>query len=455
MQDTTTPTRKKLYIKTYGCQMNVYDSQRMEDVMMPLGYEMTDTHMDADMVILNTCHIREKAAEKVYSDLGRINKFKKRRADAGKDMLIAVGGCVGQAEGEHIIQRAPYVDIVMGPQSYHELPRMVREATMKTGKAKNGGVVELEFPEIQKFDLLPTPNKVNGASAFLSVQEGCDKFCTFCVVPYTRGAEYSRPAQVVLEEAKKLVEEKGVLELTLLGQNVNAYHGEHNGGVASLAELINMLSQINGLERIYYTTSHPHDMKDDLIQAHGDIEKLMPYLHLPVQAGSDKVLKAMNRKHTAASYIDILEKLRAKRPDIAFSGDFIVGFPGETDEDFKDTMRLVETVGYASAYSFKYSQRPGTPAATSELQVDEEVKVTRLALLQGLINRQQHAFNEATVGKTFDVLLERKGKYDGQMIGRSPWLQSVHIDNAGHLAHQLVKVHITHGGPKGLKGELV
>lgn len=455
MHNTTPPARKKLYIKTYGCQMNVYDSQRMEDVMTPLGYEMTDSQDDANLVILNTCHIREKAAEKVYSDLGRINKHKMKRNAKGEELLIAVGGCVGQAEGKHIMERAPYVDIVMGPQSYHELPRMVTQARSKIGSAKNGGVVELEFPEIQKFDLLPAPNKVNGASAFISVQEGCDKFCTFCVVPYTRGAEYSRPAQTILDEAKKLVEEKGILEVTLLGQNVNAYHGDDGkGGVSTLAELISHLAQIEGLERIYYLTSHPQDMLDDLIDAHGDIPKLMPYLHLPVQAGSDRILKAMNRKHTASHYIDILQRLRKKRPDIAFSGDFIVGFPGETDEDFNDTMRLVETVGYAAAYSFKYSQRPGTPAATVENQVDEAVKTTRLALLQGLLNRQQLAFNEATIGKTFDVLLERNGKYEEQMIGRSPWMQSVHVDNAAQFGHKLVPVRITHGGPKGLTGEL-
>ncbi len=435
--------------------MNVYDSQRMEDVLTPHGYEMTDSQDDANLVILNTCHIREKAAEKVYSDLGRINKKKTRRNAKGEEMLIAVGGCVGQAEGEEIINRAPYVDIVMGPQSYHELPRMVHQARGKTGSAKNGGVVELEFPEVQKFDLLPSPESIEGAAAFVSVQEGCDKFCTFCVVPYTRGAEYSRPAQTILDETRKLVEEKGVLEVTLLGQNVNAYHGDNGAnGTASLAELIDQLAQINGLERIRYVTSHPRDMQDDLIQAHGDIQKLMPYLHLPIQAGSDRILKAMNRKHTAAEYIEIMERLRTVRPDIAFSGDFIVGFPGETDDDFNATMRVVETVGYASAYSFKYSPRPGTPAAEHGEQIDEDVKATRLALLQGLLNRQQHAFNESCMGKTFDVLLERAGKFDGQMIGRSPWMQSVHIDNVAHLANQLVSVKITSAGPKGLTGIL-
>ncbi len=450
------PASKKVFIKTYGCQMNVYDSQRMEDVLRPLGYATTQTQQEADMVILNTCHIREKAAEKVYSDLGRLHRIKRTRQQAGDEMLIAVGGCVGQAEGAEIIRRAPYVDIVMGSQSYHELPRMIAQATAKQGNARNGGVVDLEFPEVQKFDLLPKPESVTGASAFVSVQEGCDKFCTFCVVPYTRGAEYSRPVQVVLDEVRSLVEEKGIMEVTLLGQNVNAYHGQaSHGGSASLAELMVEMAQINGLERIRYVTSHPKDMRDDLIEAHGDVEKVMPYLHLPVQAGSDRILKVMNRQHTAAQYLDILERLRAKRPDIAFSGDFIVGFPGESDEDFEATMRLVETVGYAAAYSFKYSQRPGTPAATQDGQVDESVKAERLAALQALLNRQQREFNASCVGRNFKVLLERPGKHAGQMIGRSPWMQSVHVSDAAHLQGQLVGVQIIDGGANSLQGVLV
>ncbi len=448
---TQSPSPRKVHIKTWGCQMNVYDSQRMEDVLRPHGYTATPSQDDADLIILNTCHIREKAAEKVYSDLGRLRQEKDRRAAQGREMLIAVGGCVGQAEGEEILKRAPYVDMVFGPQSYHHLPRLVRDA-----QKQQGGSVELEFPTVQKFDLLPAPGSVNGASAFVSVQEGCDKFCTFCVVPYTRGAEYSRPVQAVMDEVKALVEEQGVLEVTLLGQNVNAYHGENGaGGSASLAELIAKLADIHGLERIRYTTSHPRDMQDDLIDAHGSIAKLMPYLHLPVQAGSDRVLKAMNRQHTAAEYLDILERLRAKRPDIAFSGDFIVGFPGETDEDFHATMRLVETVGYASAYSFNYSPRPGTPAAEQGDQVPEAEKSKRLALLQGLLNRQQQAFNAACVGREVEVLLERPGKHPGQMIGRSPWMQSVHVDGMGGMANQLVRVRMTEAHAKSMKGEVV
>ncbi|NET71320.1 MAG: tRNA (N6-isopentenyl adenosine(37)-C2)-methylthiotransferase MiaB [Sphaerospermopsis sp. SIO1G2] len=444
-------TARKLYIKTWGCQMNVYDSQRMEDVLRPHGYVTTHQQEEADLIILNTCHIREKAAEKVYSELGRLRQEKERRATSGKETLIAVGGCVGQAEGNEILRRAPYVDMVFGPQTYHHLPRMIREV-----QQQQRGVVELEFPQVQKFDLLPAAGIVEGASAFVSVQEGCDKFCSFCVVPYTRGAEYSRPVQAVLDDVRRLVEERGVLEVTLLGQNVNAYHGEEAGGrSASLAELIARLAEIHGLKRIRYTTSHPQDMRDDLIDAHGEIPALMPYLHLPVQSGSDRILKAMNRRHSAADYIEMMERLRAKRPDIAFSGDFIVGFPGETEEDFISTMRVVETVGYASAYSFKYSPRPGTPAALMDAQVPEEVKSSRLALLQGLLNRQQRAFNEASIGVECDVLLERNGKHDGQMIGRSPWMQSVHVSGVSGLVNQLVRVRITDAHANSLSGELV
>ena len=428
---------RKVFIKTYGCQMNVYDSERMQDVLRPQGYSPTDELEQADLVILNTCHIREKAAEKVYSDLGRINKIKKARNADGKQTLIAVGGCVGQAEGDEIIKRAPYVDIVMGSQSYHLLPRLLMQAKQK------GTAVDISFPEIQKFDLLPKPESSNGAATFVSVQEGCDKFCSFCVVPYTRGAEYSRPLQVVLDEVRMLVEERGVLEVSLLGQNVNAYHGDDGaGGSASLADLIARLAEINGLKRIRYVTSHPKDMREDLLQAHGEIEKLMPYLHLPVQAGSDKVLKAMNRQHTAADYMAILERLRGLRPDIAFSGDFIVGFPNESDADFEDTMRLVQSVGYASAYSFKYSPRAGTPAAEMQGQVPEEVKVERLARLQELLNAQQMQFNSSTIGRECDVLLEREGKFAGQMIGRSPWNQSVHIDDCVEQNNKIVRVRI-------------
>ena len=443
---------KKVYIKTYGCQMNVYDSVRMADVLAGVGYEETPTPDDADLHILNTCHIREKAAEKVYSELGRIRVANREREQAGKSpAMIAVGGCVAQAEGEVMLERAPYVNIVMGSQSYHHLPRLIVEA-----QKQQRGVVELEFPEVQKFDLLPDTSRPQGKAAFLSIQEGCDKFCTFCVVPYTRGAEYSRPLATVLDEARRMVEEQGALEITLLGQNVNAYHGEDGkGGVASLARLIEVLAEIEGLERIRYMTSHPNDMTDDLIMVHRDIDKLMPYLHLPVQSGSDAILKRMNRKHGAAQYLEIVEKLRAVRPDIAFSSDFIVGFPGETDDDFNATMKLVETVGYAQAYSFMYSPRPGTPAAEREEQVPDEVKATRLQLLQGLIIRQQHAFNLASVGKRVKVLLEKDGKRDGQLIGKSPWMQSVVIEGHPEMKDTLVEVEIMSGQPNCVTGTLV
>ncbi len=424
---------KKLFIKTYGCQMNVYDSMRMNDVMAPLGYSASDTPDDADLVILNTCHIREKAEEKVYSDLGRILKQKKKKAAKGEKMLIAVGGCVGQAEGQEIIHRAPYVDIVLGPQSYHQLPEMVTRAIRE-----NGGVVELDFPAVQKFDLLPESSAPQGASAFLSVQEGCDKFCSFCVVPYTRGAEYSRTAIAIEQEARRMVEQ-GALEITLLGQNVNAYHGEGSGKTWSLADLIAQLAKIDGLERIRYTTSHPRDMSDDLIAIHGSERKLMPFLHLPVQSGSDETLKRMNRKHDAAFYLDIIARLRKARPDIAFSSDFIVGFPGETDKDFDATMTLVEKVQFAQAYSFKYSPRPGTPAASDDRQVDEAVKDERLQRLQALLRRQQTAFNEASVGQTMPVLLDRDGKFEGQLLGKSPYMQSVHVMGAENIAASWLK----------------
>ena len=438
---------KKLYIKTYGCQMNVYDTERMEDILEPLGYEVQENPDGADLVILNTCHIREKAEEKVYSDLGRI---KKKRGE--RESIIAVGGCVGQAAGEEIIKRAPYVDMVFGPQTYQKLPHMLRELEEKRG------IVELDFPAEQKFDEQPAPGKPKAGSAFLSVQEGCDKFCTFCVVPYTRGAEFSRPVERILEEAKILVD-KGTVEVTLLGQNVNAYHGEDaSGKERGLGWLVREIAnRVPEIKRIRYTTSHPRDMDDDLINAHGELPQMMPYLHLPVQAGSDRILKAMNRKHTAGSYIEVIEKLRAVRPDIALSGDFIVGFPGETEEDFKDTMRLVETVGYAQSYSFKYSPRPGTPAAEKE-QVPEEEKVTRLALLQGLLNRQQEAFNRTSDGKIFEILFDREGKQPGQLVGKSPYMQSVHVVNAteqGYQIGQLAKVKITEARPHSLAGELV
>jgi len=419
----------------------------MGDVLAPLGYAASDSVDDADLVILNTCHIREKAEEKVYSDLGRILKEKKKKADKGEKMLIAVGGCVGQAEGEEIIRRAPYVDMVMGPQSYHQLPEMVTRAIRESG-----GIVELDFPAVQKFDLLPESTSPQGVSAFLSVQEGCDKFCSFCVVPYTRGAEYSRPVSAIEKEAKNLVAH-GAMEITLLGQNVNAYHGEGNGRTWSLADLIAQLAKIEGLQRIRYTTSHPRDMSDDLIAIHGSESKLMPFLHLPIQSGSDNVLKKMNRKHTAEFYLGIIAKLRQARSDIAFSSDFIVGFPGESDKDFEDTMKLVEHMRYAQAYSFKYSPRPGTPAASDE-QIPEKIKDERLQRLQTLLRQQQTAFNESSVGKTMSVLLDRDGKFDGQLLGKSPYMQSVHVRDVEHLRGQLVDVRITGGYLNSLAGEL-
>ncbi|MEM9138515.1 MAG: tRNA (N6-isopentenyl adenosine(37)-C2)-methylthiotransferase MiaB [Pseudomonadota bacterium] len=435
------PVTKKLFIKTYGCQMNVYDSERMAAAMGHAGYEQTDNADDADMVILNTCHIREKAAEKVYSELGRMKGLKAQRPD----LKIAVAGCVAQAEGEEIVRRQPLVDLVVGPQAYHRLPAMARGER---------AAIDTDMPEEDKFDHLPKPAKARRApAAFLTVQEGCDKFCAFCVVPYTRGAEQSRPAARILAEARDLVE-RGVVEVTLLGQNVNAYHGDAAGGELTLAGLIAELARIDGLERIRYTTSHPNDMDDDLIEAHASQPKLMPYLHLPVQAGSDRVLKAMNRKHTAESYIRLIEKIRAARPDLALSGDFITGFPGETEEDFQATMDLVAEVRYAQAYSFKYSPRPGTPATTGD-QVPEDQKADRLARLQALLTEQQVAFQEAQVGRTLPVLIEKPGRNAGQMIGRSPYLQAVHLDADPSLTGQIVDVAVTGAKPNSLAGSLV
>ena len=431
---------KKLFIKTYGCQMNVYDSDRMTDVLAPLGYAPTTTAEGADMVILNTCHIREKASEKVFSELGRLRMMKDRARDQqGRDVTIAVAGCVAQAEGEEITRRAPWVDIVVGPQTYHRLPELVSQID----PAARHRAIDTEFPEEVKFDRLPGEHAPRGPAAFLSVQEGCDKFCAFCVVPYTRGAEFSRPVDGVMAEARRLVA-TGTRELTLLGQNVNAYHGEAADGSSwSLARLILALAEIDGLDRIRYTTSHPLDMEDDLIAAHRDVPSLMPYLHLPVQAGSDRILAAMNRRHTHDVYLRILDRLRDARPDIAFSGDFIVGFPGETDRDFADTLSLVDRVGYASAYSFKYSPRPGTPAAASEDQVPEDVKAGRLEALQQLINAQQLAFNKQTEGRTLDVLVERKGGRDGQMAGRSPYMQAVNLAGDESMIGSIVPCTIT------------
>ncbi|SEM98067.1 tRNA (N6-isopentenyl adenosine(37)-C2)-methylthiotransferase MiaB [Palleronia pelagia] len=430
---------RKLYIKTYGCQMNVYDSERMAEALGGQGYTQTDTPDDADMIVLNTCHIREKAAEKVYSELGR---FRQLKADK-PDLKIGVAGCVAQAEGEEIMRRQPLVDLVVGPQSYHRLPAL--EARARAGEK----ALDTDFPEEAKFDDLPArPKATRGPTAFLTVQEGCDKFCAFCVVPYTRGAEVSRPAARVLDEARGLVE-RGVREITLLGQNVNAYHG-HDGG---LAGLVLDLSAIDGLERIRYTTSHPNDMDDALIAAHGEIGKLMPYLHLPVQAGSDRVLKAMNRKHTAESYLHLIERIRAARPDILLSGDFIVGFPGETEEDFQATLDLVAEVEYGQCYSFKYSPRPGTPAA-EKAHVDEATKDDRLQRLQALLKSQQHAVQDRMVGREVGVLFEKAGREPGQMVGKSEYLHSVFVDAPNARVGDLVPVTVTASAPNSLAGRL-
>ncbi|HEX3485287.1 MAG TPA: tRNA (N6-isopentenyl adenosine(37)-C2)-methylthiotransferase MiaB [Micropepsaceae bacterium] len=439
---------KKLYIKTYGCQMNVYDSARMADLLAPLGYAPVDGPDGADMVILNTCHIREKATEKVYSELGKLKQLKTRRADEGNPMLVAVAGCVAQAEGAEIMARQPAVDMVVGPQSYHRLPEMIARIARGAGHA-----LETDFPTEEKFDSLGTEQAVSGPAAFLTIQEGCDKFCTFCVVPYTRGAEFSRPVIQIETEARRLAE-KGVREITLLGQNVNAYRGAGPDGMDwSLARLIRQLARIDGVARLRYTTSHPRDMDDGLIDAHGDVEVLMPYLHLPVQSGSDRMLKAMNRGHTAEDYLRIVERIRRARPDIALSSDFIIGFPGETDADFDASMELVRNVGYAGAFSFKYSARPGTPAAAAAKQIPEAVKDERLQALQALLSEQQAAFNRSCAGREFPVLFEKPGKKTGQAVGRSPYLQPVHVDGAAPLIGQMRNVRVAAVLPNSLKGE--
>ncbi len=450
---------KKLFVKTYGCQMNVYDSARMVDVLAPLGYSPADTPDGADMVILNTCHIREKASEKVFSELGRLRVLQDARQAEGGRMLIAVAGCVAQAEGAEILRRAPYVDMVFGPQTYHRLPEMVARAA-RAGAGRGERVLETDFPVEPKFDFLPEQAAPQGVAAFLTVQEGCDKFCSFCVVPYTRGAEFSRDAAAVLAEAGRLIA-AGACEITLLGQNVNAYHGTGpDGRTWSLGRLIRALAELPGLERLRYTTSHPLEMNDELIAAHAEVPALMPFLHLPVQSGSDRVLSAMNRRHTAADYRRVIDRLRAARPDIALSSDFIVGFPGESDSDFQATLALVRDVGFAQAYSFKYSPRPGTPAAAmDDAQVPEPVKVERLAALQALLGEQQLAFNQSCEGREMAVLLERPGRHAGQRIGRSPYMQAVHVDidpatSPVDLARPR-RVRIDHGYAVSLRGSLL
>ena len=435
---------KKLFIKTYGCQMNVYDSERMAEAMGAEGYVTTEVMEEADMVLLNTCHIREKAAEKVYSDLGRLKPLKAEKPN----LKVGVAGCVAQAEGAEILRRMPLVDLVVGPQSYHRLPAMAKaaEAGEKT--------VDTDFPEEDKFDHLPDrPKATIRPTAFLTVQEGCDKFCAFCVVPYTRGAEMSRPAERIMAEARGLVE-KGVREITLLGQNVNAYHGAGAEGDWTLARLVRALAKIDGLDRIRYTTSHPNDMGDDLIAAHGEEPKLMPYLHLPVQSGSDRILKAMNRKHKAEDYLRLIERIRAARPDMMMSGDFIVGFPGETEAEFEETLDLIRAVNYGMAYSFKYSARPGTPAA-EKTPVAAEVADARLQTLQALVTEQQRAAQDAMVGREVSVLFEKPGRLAGQMVGKSDYLQAVHVAAPDLRAGDLARVRITGTAPNSLAGVLV
>ncbi|MEO9634919.1 MAG: tRNA (N6-isopentenyl adenosine(37)-C2)-methylthiotransferase MiaB [Parasphingorhabdus sp.] len=433
---------KKFHIKSFGCQMNVYDGERMSELLVDQGMSAARNGAEADLVVLNTCHIREKAVDKVYSDIGRL-----RRKD-GSSPMIAVAGCIAQAEGKEISRRAPSVDIVVGPQAYHRLPELME--TAKSGKK----ALDTDMPAISKFDVLPSRGKQARPTAFLTVQEGCDKFCTYCVVPYTRGAEISRPWSDLVDEAKALVD-GGAREITLLGQNVNAWTGDDEKGQhQGLDGLIRALDKISGLKRIRYMTSHPNDMTDGLIAAHGDVEKLMPFLHLPVQSGSDRILKAMNRSHSAQSYLTILEKMRKLRPDVALSGDFIVGFPGETDQDFEETLQIVRDANYAMAFSFKYSPRPGTPAAGMDEQIAPEVMDERLQRLQALLNEQQYAFNQDTIGRTTNILLEREGKLDGQLIGKTPWLQSAHIISPDLKIGDMVEVEITKAGPNSITGQV-
>ncbi len=441
---TPAPPSRRVFIKSYGCQMNVYDAERMADLLAPLGYSQADSPDEADLVVLNTCHIREKAAEKVYSELGRVRALKGERAQAGRSMTVVVAGCVAQAEGEEIMRRAPVVDLVVGPQAYHRLPEMIARAHRQRGER-----LATDFTPQAKFDALSTERDTRGVTAFLTVQEGCDKFCTFCVVPYTRGPEYSRPAGAIEAEARALAR-RGVREVTLLGQNVNAYR---DGEGVGLADLIRRLARIEGLARIRYTTSHPRDVDDDLIAAHGEVEVLAPYLHLPVQSGSDRILAAMNRGHDAAAYVRLIERVRAARPDIAISGDFIVGFPGEREADFDATLQLVREVGYASAFSFKYSRRPGTPGAAMPVQVDEAEKEARLARLQALLESQRAAFNAALVGRALPVLFEGPGRHKGQVVGRSPYLQAVHCQGPLNLVGRIEPVIVRSAEANSLAAE--
>jgi tRNA-2-methylthio-N6-dimethylallyladenosine synthase len=452
----TNPTREsnpRAFIKSFGCQMNVYDAERMTDLAAEAGYGEATRVEDADLVVLNTCHIRERASEKIYSELGKLRELKEERGRAGRQTMLVVAGCVAQAEGGEILRRQPAVDIVVGPQSYHRLPELLSEARVRPG------VVDTEFPAEDKFSRLPAtpPDAIRrrGVAAFVTVQEGCDKFCSFCVVPYTRGAEASRPAADVLAEVARLAA-AGVREVTLLGQNVNAYHGvDRQGRAIGLAGLIRAAALTPGIRRVRYTTSHPNDMSEDLIQAHRDVPALAPYLHLPVQSGSDTVLKSMNRRHGAADYLDIVARVRAARPDIALSSDFIVGYPGETDADFDQTLALVRGVGFASAYAFKYSARPGTPAAEMSGQIDEATKARRLAALQALIEEQRQAFNQATVGRRLEVLFEKPGRREGQVGGRSSYMQAVFAEGPPSLIGECMKVEILAAEPHSLRGRIV
>ena len=448
---------RKLYVKSYGCQMNVYDSHRMADLLAPEGFVETAVPEDADLIVLKTCHIREKAAEKVYSELVRVAKLKGDAAREGRRVTVAVAGCVAQAEGEEIIRRAPSVDLVVGPQSYHRLPGLLARAEREDAKRER--IVETEFPIEDKFAFLTPPTtaatRTRGVTAFITVQEGCDRFCTFCVVPYTRGSEISRPVATIVAEIRHLAE-AGVREVTLIGQNVNAYHGEGPDGRAwTLARLLERVAQVPGVARLRYTTSHPRDVDDSLIAVHRDLPQLAPQLHLPVQSGSDRILAAMNRHHTSADYLRVIERLRAARPDLALTSDFIVGFPGETETDFRDTLRIVDEVGYSGAFSFKYSARPGTPAASADGQVAEDVKAERLARLQDAINRHYAAFNKSCRGMTFDVLLEKPGRLPGQLTGRSPYLQPVQVMADNHLIGEMVAVTVTDIGTNSLFGALL
>lgn len=439
---------KKYYIKTFGCQMNVYDSSRIADMLQNLGYEEAASPRQADLVIFNTCHIREKAAEKVFSDLGRLYNIKQERlAEEGRDMIIGLAGCVVQAEDEQIAKRAPYVDFATGPLTYYRIPQLLEEI----GRKKSVSLIDTDFPAIDKFDYLPD-NQSHGGCSYLAIQEGCNNFCTYCVVPYTRGAEFSRPVEAVLAEAKRLVA-GGTLEINLLGQNVNSYHGEDSAGKErNLAYLLRRLSEIDGLKRLRYTTSYPADVDDDLISCHRDLSKLMPYLHLPVQSGSDRILKAMNRRHNRDDYIRVIDKLKEANPAIGLSSDFIVGFPGESDADFQTTLDLVNYVKYIQAFSFKYSRRPGTPAAVYENQIEEKVKKERLEILQNLLFSYQLRFNTESIGKTMPVLFDMKGRHKGQLIGRTPYMQNLHAELGKEYLNKIVPVKITGANTNSLSG---